>query len=157
MPYPKMPNFDDLLEHIGEFDLFQKTAFVLVCLLSAAFAPIYVGVVFLGFIPEHRCLSPGVSELSSKCGWTLEEELNYTVPKGKADGETFTSQCMRYDVDWNATELSCTNPLEAFNSSGNKSNISLTTCQDGWVYDSSILSIVSEVRVCRCLPIVFSE
>ncbi|KAF7253519.1 Solute carrier family 22 member 2 [Varanus komodoensis] len=134
-----MQNLDDILEHIGEFDLYQKRAFFLVCLLSAAFAPIYVGVVFLGFIPEHRCLSPGVAELSSRCGWTLEEELNHTIPRG----ESFTHQCRRYDVDWNATELSCTDPLESFTEHGNRS-ISLTTCQDGWLYDSSVQSIVSE-------------
>ncbi|XP_053150848.1 solute carrier family 22 member 2-like isoform X2 [Hemicordylus capensis] len=99
-----------------------------------------------GLIPEHRCLSPGVAELSSRCGWTLSEELNYTVPKGKANGETFTGQCMRYNVDWNATELSCTNPLEGFTSDGN-SSASLTTCQDGWVYDPSVQSIVSEFNL----------
>ncbi|XP_003215834.1 solute carrier family 22 member 2 [Anolis carolinensis] len=139
-----MPNLDDILEHIGEFDLFQKRAFFLICLLSAAFAPVYIGVVFLGFIPEHRCLNPGVAELSRRCGWTLEEELNYTVPKGEA----FIQQCMRYDVDWNATELSCTNTLENF--SHLNGSIPLTTCQDGWLYDSSIQSIVSEFDlVCK--------
>ncbi|XP_062980544.1 solute carrier family 22 member 2-like [Elgaria multicarinata webbii] len=141
-----MPNLDDILEHIGEFDLYQKRAFFLVCFLSVAFAPIYVGVVFLGFIPEHRCLNPGVAELSSRCGWTLEEELNHTVPKGKANEETVTRQCMRYDVDWNTTELSCTNPLESFTGHGN-SSILLTTCQDGWLYDSSIQSVVSEFNL----------
>ncbi|XP_061480289.1 solute carrier family 22 member 2-like isoform X2 [Rhineura floridana] len=135
-----MPNLDDILEHIGEFGLFQKRVFFLICLLSAAFAPVYVGVVFLGFVPEHRCLSPGVAELSSRCGWTPEEELNYTVPKWKTSEEGFTHQCARYNVDWNASELSCTNPLEDFTSHRNES-ISLTTCQDGWVYDSSIQSI----------------
>lgn len=146
-----MPNLDDILEHIGEFDLFQKRTFFLICLLSAAFAPIYVGVVFLGFIPEHRCLNPGVAELSSRCGWSLEEELNYTVPKGKTSGEVLTSQCLRFNVNWNATNLSCTDPLEGLTSHWDKSNLSLTTCQDGWVYDSSISSIVSEVRAYKCL------
>ncbi|KAH0622430.1 hypothetical protein JD844_024732 [Phrynosoma platyrhinos] len=137
-----MPNLDDILEHVGEFDLFQKRAFFLICLLSAAFAPVYIGIVFLGFIPEHRCLNPGIVELSHRCGWTLEEELNYTVPKGDA----FTQQCMRYNVDWNATELSCTNPLENFTSHRNGS-IPLTICQDGWLYDSSIQSIVNEFNL----------
>ncbi|XP_061482091.1 solute carrier family 22 member 2-like [Rhineura floridana] len=141
-----MPNLDDILEHIGEFGLFQKRVFFLICLLSAAFAPVYVGVVFLGFVPEHRCLSPGVAELSSRCGWTPEEELNYTVPKWKTSEEGFTHQCTRYNVDWNASELSCTNPLEDFTSHRNES-ISLTTCQDGWVYDSLIQSIVSEFNL----------
>lgn len=141
---PKMTNFDDILEHIGEFDAFQKKSFCLISFISVAFAPIYVGIVFLGLIPEHRCLSPGVAELSHRCGWTLEEELNYTVPKG----ETFISQCRRYNVDWNTTELSCTNPLASVAIRNGSNSDLLTTCQDGWVYNSSIQSIVSEVRPC---------
>uniref|UniRef100_A0ACB8GBK2 Uncharacterized protein n=1 Tax=Sphaerodactylus townsendi TaxID=933632 RepID=A0ACB8GBK2_9SAUR len=141
-----MPNLDDILEHIGEFDRFQKRTFFLICFLSAAFAPIYVGVVFLGFIPEHRCLNPGVKELRSRCSWSLEEELNYTVPKGKI-GEALTSQCLRYNVNWNATDLSCTDPLGGLASHWDKNNLSLTTCQDGWLYDPSISSIVSEFNL----------
>uniref|UniRef100_A0A452IQU0 Major facilitator superfamily (MFS) profile domain-containing protein n=1 Tax=Gopherus agassizii TaxID=38772 RepID=A0A452IQU0_9SAUR len=142
-----MPTLDDILEHIGDFDLFQKQVFFVLCLLSAAFSPIYVGVVFLGFTPEHRCLSPGVAELSSQCGWSLEEELNYTVPEQGRHGESLSSQCRRYDVDWNTTGLSCINPLENFTGYGNRSSIPLTRCQDGWVYDSSGSSIVTEVKM----------
>lgn len=141
-----MPTLDDILEHIGEFDLYQKRAFFVLCLLSAAFTPIYVGIVFLGFIPEHHCQSPGVAKLRSRCGWSLEEEWNYTLPKGEINGNSFISQCKRYDVDWNITDLNCTNPLDAFTIYRNKSNIPLTSCQDGWFYDFSGSSIVSEVR-----------
>ncbi|KAM9005411.1 solute carrier family 22 member 1 [Sarcophilus harrisii] len=140
-----MPTLDDILEHVGEFDLFQKQAFFFLCLLSATFAPIYVGIVFLGFTPDHRCFSPGVSELSKRCGWSLEEELNYTVPGRGIPGDTFTSQCRRYDVDWNQTALSCMDPLANF--TGNRSHIPLTTCQDGWVYDTPGSSIVTEFNL----------
>uniref|UniRef100_A0A803TXP1 Uncharacterized protein n=1 Tax=Anolis carolinensis TaxID=28377 RepID=A0A803TXP1_ANOCA len=112
-----MPNFDEILEHIGEYDLFQKRTFLLISLLSAA---------------SHRCLTLEVAELSRRCGWTLEEELNSTVPKG----ETFIQQHTRYNVDWNATDLSCTKPPENF--SHLNGSIPLTTCQDGWLYDFSI-------------------
>uniref|UniRef100_A0A8C9KJ87 Solute carrier family 22 member 1 n=1 Tax=Panthera tigris altaica TaxID=74533 RepID=A0A8C9KJ87_PANTA len=74
-----MPTVDDILEQVGEFGWFQKQVFLTLCLLSAAFAPIYVGIVFLAFTPDHRCLSPGVAELSRRCGWSLAEELNYTA------------------------------------------------------------------------------
>uniref|UniRef100_F6PRJ7 Solute carrier family 22 member 1 n=1 Tax=Monodelphis domestica TaxID=13616 RepID=F6PRJ7_MONDO len=140
-----MPTLDDILEHIGEFDLFQKQIFLVLCLLSVAFAPIFVGIVFLGFIPDHHCLNPGVSELSKRCGWSLEEELNYTVPGLGIPGDTFISQCRRYDVDWNQTTLSCTDPLASFAS--NRSHIPLTTCQDGWVYDTAGSSIVTEFNL----------
>ncbi|XP_032649085.1 solute carrier family 22 member 2-like [Chelonoidis abingdonii] len=142
-----MPTLDDILEHIGDFDLFQKQVFFVLCFVSAAFSPIYVGVVFLGFTPEHRCLSPGVAEMSSRCGWSLEEELNYTVPEQGRHGESFSSQCRRYDVDWNTTGLSCINPLENSTGYGNRSSIPLTPCQDGWVYDSSGSSIVTEFNL----------
>ncbi|XP_034966542.1 solute carrier family 22 member 2 [Zootoca vivipara] len=142
-----MPTLDDILEHIGEFDLYQKRAFFVLCLLSAAFTPIYVGIVFLGFIPEHHCRSPGVAQLSSRCDWSLEEELNYTLPKGETHGDAFTSQCKRYDVDWNATELSCINPLDFSTTYRNRSSIPLTACQDGWLYDFPGSSIVTEFNL----------
>ncbi|KAJ6664572.1 hypothetical protein lerEdw1_006145 [Lerista edwardsae] len=142
-----MPTLDDILEHIGEFDLYQKRAFLILCFLSAAFPPIYVGIVFLGFIPEHRCRSPGVGEFSRRCSWSLEEERNFTVPGGEAHGDAFAGQCKRYDVDWNRTGLSCTNPLDNFTSSWNWSNIPLQACQDGWLYDFPGSSIVSEFNL----------
>ncbi|XP_074846387.1 solute carrier family 22 member 2-like [Carettochelys insculpta] len=142
-----MPTLDDILEHIGEFDLFQKRAFSVLCLVSVTFPPVYVGVVFLGFTPEHRCLSPGVAELSSRCGWSLEEELNYTVPEQGRHGASLPSQCRRYDVDWNRTDFSCTDPLENVTGYGNRSSIPLAPCQDGWVYDASGSSIVTEFNL----------
>ncbi|XP_062981496.1 solute carrier family 22 member 2-like [Elgaria multicarinata webbii] len=142
-----MPTLDDILEHIGGFDLYQKRAFFVLCLLSAAFPPIYVGIVFLGFIPEHRCRSPGAAELSDRCGWSFEEELNYTLPKRETHGDAFTSQCKRYDVEWNVTEMSCTNPMDFFTTDRNKSSIPLIACQDGWFYGFSGSSIVSEFNL----------
>lgn len=148
-----MPTLDDILEQIGEFDFYQKRAFLILCFLSAAFPPIYVGIVFFGFIPEHRCRSPGVAEFSRRCGWSLEEEWNFTVPRGETHGDTFTSQCKIYEVDWNVTGLSCTNTLDNFTSSRNKSSLPLVACQDGWLYDSSGSSIVSEVRNLQILDV----
>ncbi|XP_038626760.1 solute carrier family 22 member 2-like isoform X2 [Tachyglossus aculeatus] len=139
-----MPSLDDLLEHVGEFDRFQKQAFFFLCLLSAAFTPIYVGIVFLGFTPEHRCLSPGLPELSGRCGWSREEELNRTVPGLEGAGGAFARQCRRFDVDWNQSSLSCDDPLALW--AGNRSAIPLAPCRDGWIYDTEGSSIVTEVR-----------
>jgi len=139
-----MLTLDDILEDVGEFDKFQKQTFFVLCLLSAAFTPVYVGVVFFGFTPEHRCFSPGVAELSQRCGWSLEEQLNHTVPEWGGHGAGFGSRCRRYEVDWNATGVSCTDPLGSLVS--NQSNIPLGTCQDGWVYDSPRTSLVTEVK-----------
>lgn len=106
-----MPTVDDVLAHIGEFDFFQKQTFLLLALLSAAFPPIYVGIVFLGFTPEHHCRSPGVAPLSRRCGWSPAEELNFTVPGPGPAGEAFPRQCRSYEVAWNRSGLGCVDPL----------------------------------------------
>lgn len=139
---------DDILEHIGEFHLFQKQTFFLLALLSGAFTPIYVGIVFLGFTPDHRCRSPGVAELSQRCGWSPAEELNYTVPgPGSAHGASFLSQCMQYEVDWNQSTLGCVDPLSSL--AANRSHLPLSPCRHGWVYDTPGSSIVTEVSELR--------
>ncbi|XP_008636197.1 PREDICTED: solute carrier family 22 member 2 [Corvus brachyrhynchos] len=140
-----MPALDDILEQVGEFDFFQKKVLFVLCLLSATFAPIYVGIFFLGFTPEHRCFSPRVAELSQRCGWSLEEQLNHTVPEWDGHGASFDSRCRRYEVDWNATGISCTDPLGSLVGSG--STVPLGPCRDGWVYNSPGSSLVTEFNL----------
>ncbi|XP_077611186.1 solute carrier family 22 member 1-like isoform X1 [Crocuta crocuta] len=140
-----MPTVDDILEQVGEFGWFQKQIFLTLCLLSAAFAPLYVGIVFLAFTPDHRCLSPGVAELSRRCGWSLAEELNYTVPGPGAAGEASPRQCRRYEVDWNQSALGCVDPLAGL--ADNRSDLSLGPCRHGWVYDTPGSSIVTEFNL----------
>ncbi|XP_039737088.1 solute carrier family 22 member 1 isoform X2 [Pteropus medius] len=137
-----MSTIDDILQQIGEFGLFQKLVFLPLCLLSALFAPIYVGIVFLAFTPDHRCLSPGVAELSQRCGWSPAEELNLTVPGPGPAGEAFPRQCRRYEVDWNQSGLSCVDPLASL--AANRSQLPVGPCQHGWVYDTPGSSIVTE-------------
>uniref|UniRef100_A0A8D1U4T9 Solute carrier family 22 member 1 n=2 Tax=Sus scrofa TaxID=9823 RepID=A0A8D1U4T9_PIG len=140
-----MPSVDDVLEQVGEFGWFQKQAFLNLCLTSVAFAPIYVGIVFLGFTPDHRCRSPGVAELSQRCGWSLAEELNYTVPGLGPAGQAFPRQCRRYEVDWNQSTLGCEDPLAGL--AANSSHLPLGPCQYGWVYDTPGSSIVTEFNL----------
>uniref|UniRef100_A0A8C9A581 Solute carrier family 22 member 1 n=1 Tax=Prolemur simus TaxID=1328070 RepID=A0A8C9A581_PROSS len=142
-----MPTVDDILEHIGGFHFFQKQTFFLLTLFSAAFTPIYVGIVFLGFTPDHHCRSPGVAELSRRCGWSRAEELNYTVPGPGAAGDAFARQCRRYEVDWNQSALGCVDPLAGLAANG--SHLPLGPCEDGWVYDTPGSSIVTEPRTPR--------
>ncbi|KAM8787999.1 solute carrier family 22 member 2 isoform 2-T2 [Rhynchonycteris naso] len=137
-----MPSVDDILEHIGEFSFFQKQTFFLLALLSATFAPIYVGIVFLGFTPDHRCQSPSVAELSRRCGWSPAEELNFTVPGRGPAGDTFPSHCLSYEVDWNQSALGCVDPLAGL--ATNRSHLPLGPCRHGWVYDTPGSSIVTE-------------
>ncbi|VFV45735.1 solute carrier family 22 member 1 [Lynx pardinus] len=140
-----MPTVDDILEQVGEFGWFQKQVFLTLCLLSAAFAPLYVGIVFLAFTPDHRCLSPGVAELSRRCGWSLAEELNYTAPGPGAAGEASPHRCRRYEVDWNQSALSCADPLAGL--AANRSHLPLGPCRHGWVYETPGSSIVTEFNL----------
>ncbi|XP_054943643.1 solute carrier family 22 member 1 [Physeter macrocephalus] len=139
-----MLTVDDVLQQVGEFGCFQKRTFLLLSLLSAAFAPIYVGIVFLAFTPDHRCRSPGLPELSRRCGWSPAEELNYTVPGPGPEGQAFPRQCRRYEVDWNQSALGCVDPLAGL--AANSSLLPLGPCRHGWVYDTPGSSIVTEVR-----------
>ncbi|XP_066228999.1 solute carrier family 22 member 1 [Saccopteryx leptura] len=140
-----MSTVDDALEQVGEFGWFQKQAFLALCLLSAAFAPIYVGIVFLGFTPDHRCLSPGVAELSRRCGWSPAEELNFTVPGPGPAGDAFPRHCRSYEVDWNQSALGCVDPLAGL--ATNRSHLPLGPCRHGWVYDTPGSSIVTEFNL----------
>ncbi|XP_069707094.1 solute carrier family 22 member 2-like [Phaenicophaeus curvirostris] len=140
-----MPMLDEILEQIGEFNFFQKQALFILCQLSVTFVPIYVGIFFLGFTPEHHCHSPGVAELSRRCHWTLEEQLNHTVPEWGNHADSFSSRCRRYEVDWNATGISCTDPLSSL--VVNQSTIPLGPCEDGWVYNYPGTSLVTEFNL----------
>ncbi|NXG73110.1 S22A2 protein, partial [Baryphthengus martii] len=142
-----MPSLDDILEQIGEFDFFQKQTLFVLCLLSAAFTLVYVGVFFFGFIPEHHCFSPGVAELSQQCGWSLEEQLNYTVPEWTGHGASFRSRCGRYEVNWNTVDISCTDPLSSLGR--NQSTVPLGPCRYGWVYDYPGTSLATEFNLVR--------
>ncbi|XP_036174073.1 solute carrier family 22 member 2 [Myotis myotis] len=140
-----MPTVDEVLAHVGEFNFFQKQTFLLLALLSASFPPIYVGIVFLGLTPEHRCRSPGVAQLSRRCGWSPAEELNLTVPGPGPAGEAFPRQCLSYEVDWNRSGLDCVDPLAGL--AANRSLLPLGPCGHGWVYDTPGSSIVTEFNL----------
>uniref|UniRef100_UPI00398EB25B solute carrier family 22 member 2-like n=1 Tax=Pristiophorus japonicus TaxID=55135 RepID=UPI00398EB25B len=140
-----MATFDELLEEAGAFGFYQKKVFFLICITSAMFSYLYVGIVFLAVTPDHWCRSPGVAELRNKCGWSLEEERNYTVPPDSADSSSY-SHCERYDIEWNATSVSCENPL-SFLQNGS-ADLARMVCQDGWVFeDGSFPSIVTEFEL----------
>ncbi|GCC26661.1 hypothetical protein chiPu_0005079 [Chiloscyllium punctatum] len=140
-----MLTFDDVLEEVGGFGLYQKITFFFVCLTSAAFAYLYVGFVFLAVTPDHWCRSPGATELRDKCNWSLEQEKNYTLPVGQAGSSSY-SQCEKYDIDWNSSSGRCENPLLLIQNGSQ--GLPLTTCQDGWVFENgSISSIVTEFEL----------
>ncbi|KAM7172572.1 solute carrier family 22 member 3 isoform 2-T2 [Macrochelys suwanniensis] len=142
-----MPSFDEVLKEAGEFGRFQKRVFFLLCQTGITFSFLFVGVVFLGHTPEHYwCRIPGAAELSERCGWTLEEEQNYTVPALNLVNGFSSGQCERLDIEWNNTSVSCANPLSRF-TNRSLGSVPLTPCQDGWVYKQPHSTIISEYNL----------
>ncbi|XP_042696968.2 solute carrier family 22 member 3 isoform X2 [Chrysemys picta bellii] len=149
-----MPSFDEVLKEAGEFGRFQKRVFFLLCQTGITFSFLFVGVVFLGHTPEYYwCRIPGAAELSERCGWTLEEEQNYTVPALNLVNRFSGGQCERFDIEWNNTSVSCANPLSRFTNSS-LGNVPITSCQDGWVYKQPHSTIVSEIWQNPYLPLL---
>ncbi|XP_078086610.1 solute carrier family 22 member 3-like [Mustelus asterias] len=140
-----MLTYDDVLKDIGEFGKCQKWIILILSLSGVTFSFLIVVSVFLGQIPNHWCRGPpGTLELREKCGWSLEQERNYTVPL-ENPGSSSHSRCERYNIDWNATFVDCDYPVSLItNSSG---DILLTPCKNGWFFDGSRTTIVSEYEL----------
>nr|XP_032803462.1 solute carrier family 22 member 3-like isoform X2 [Petromyzon marinus] len=51
-------SFDALLRDVGEFGPYQKRVFIMLCLPCTVFSFQYLGVLFLGQVPRHRCKGP---------------------------------------------------------------------------------------------------
>lgn len=135
-----MTTFDDILEEAGKFGRFQKRIFALLCLVSMPFAGVYVGIVFQGYTPEHWCRQPAVAEVRQDCGWSLERSRQLALPRVNVSGVAQTSSCTRYEVDWNATTLTC--DVKELN----VSRATVTSCTDGWEFDyEGRQSFVTEV------------
>ncbi|KAJ8270709.1 hypothetical protein GJAV_G00118340 [Gymnothorax javanicus] len=125
-----MTTFEDILVEAGKFGRSQKRIFLLMSLVSIPWAGIYVGIVFQGFTPEHWCRNPSVAELRESCGWGLQDTRKITIPVVNTSAGIVHSQCQRYDVDWNATSLTCED-----SGANITADTPMTTCKDGWEYD----------------------
>ncbi|XP_012738009.2 solute carrier family 22 member 2 [Fundulus heteroclitus] len=124
-----MATFDDILEEAGKFGRCQKRIFALLCMVSMPWAGVYVGIVFQGFTPDHWCRDPAAVERREACGWSLEESRRLTAPPVNVSGVVQHSSCVRYEVDWNATEPGC-QPQEP-----DRSRTPTVRCAEGWEYD----------------------
>ncbi|KFR15279.1 Solute carrier family 22 member 3 [Opisthocomus hoazin] len=141
-----MPSFDEVLKEAGEFGRFQKRVFFLLCQTGITFSFLFTSVVFLGQAPaSYWCRIPGAAELSERCGWTLEEERNFTVLPLSLGNGSFSGECERLDIAWDASR-SCGCPLARY---GNHSvgKLPLATCHENWVYKQPHSSIVSEYNL----------
>lgn len=129
-----MTTFDDILEEAGKFGWYQKRIFALLCLVSVPFTGVYVGVVFLGFTPEHWCRNPGVKQVQMHCDWSLEKALRVTVPFQNTSGGAVRSKCERFDVEWNITDVRC-DDLDGEMAEAKHTGLPTSACTDGWDYD----------------------
>lgn len=142
-----MTTFDDILEDVGEFGWFQKRVFAMMCLVSVPFAGVYVGVVFLGFTPEHWCRNPAATQVQMQCDWKLEKALNFTMPFQNTPAGPVRSQCERFDMEWNISGISC-DVLEDEITQAELAVLPTRPCTDGWDYNyQGRESFVTEVRL----------
>ncbi|XP_038651878.1 solute carrier family 22 member 5-like [Scyliorhinus canicula] len=130
-----MRDYDEITAFLGEWGPFQKMIFFV---LSLSVFPNGFGglsIVFVGDVPDHRCLIPGNLNLS-------EAWLNRTIPLEQERGKLQPSQCRRYRLDV-IRNLSAT---FADPDSINMSEVEQEPCLDGWEYskDQYISTIVSE-------------
>ncbi|KAM6354819.1 solute carrier family 22 member 3 [Podargus strigoides] len=141
-----MPSFDEVLKEAGEFGRFQKRVFFLLCQTGITFSFLFASVVFLGQAPDNYwCRIPGAAELSKRCGWTLEEERNFTVLPLRLENGSSSGECERLDIAWD-TSSTCASPLARF-SNRSTGNLPLATCHDNWVYKQPHSSIISEYNL----------
>ncbi|XP_072368582.1 organic cation/carnitine transporter 2-like isoform X5 [Scyliorhinus torazame] len=130
-----MRDYDEITAFLGEWGPFQKVIFFTLSLIVFPTGFCGLSIVFVGDIPEHRCLIPGNLNLS-------EAWLNRTIPLEQGRGKLQHSQCRRYRLGV-IRNLSAT---FADPDSINMSEVEQEPCLDGWEYskDQYISTIVSE-------------
>ncbi|XP_067899122.1 organic cation/carnitine transporter 2-like [Heterodontus francisci] len=130
-----MRDYDEITAFLGEWGPYQKIIFFLLSLIVFPNGFCGLSIVFVGDIPEHRCLVPGNLNLS-------EAWRNRTIPLVREGDKLQYSKCRRYRVDV-IMNLSETFPDP---NSFNMSEVEQEPCLDGWEYskDQYISTIVSE-------------
>ena len=80
-----------LVERLGEFGLYQKLIYILVCLPAALTAGLTLGSVFTEYIPDHRCFIPGCDDRQAPRYDDADYLgfINFTVPINSSSCESF--------------------------------------------------------------------
>ncbi|XP_067899126.1 organic cation/carnitine transporter 2-like [Heterodontus francisci] len=130
-----MRDYDEIAAFLGEWGPYQRFIFFVLSLSIFPNGFCGLSIVFVGDIPEHRCLVPGNLNLS-------EAWRNRTIPLVQEGDKLQYSKCRRYRVDV-IMNLSETFPDP---DSFNMSEVEQEPCLDGWEYskDQYISTIVSE-------------
>ncbi|XP_078573409.1 organic cation transporter protein-like [Branchiostoma floridae x Branchiostoma japonicum] len=123
-----MVHYDEILKHVGEFGTYQKRMCLFAYLPSLSVGMHMMAMVFLAATPGHRCRAPEGEVLAARYNWTEPELLNMTIPWMKDDdGKWVLDSCKRYDLT----------TVEVNDSSANRSEWNVTSCDAGWTYDLS--------------------
>ncbi|XP_067852256.1 organic cation/carnitine transporter 2-like [Heptranchias perlo] len=130
-----MRDYDEMTAFLGEWGPYQRFIFFFLSLSVFPNGFCGLSIVFIGDVPEHRCLIPGNLNLS-------EVWMNRTLPLVQEGDKLQYSKCRRYRLDV-ISNLSETFPdLDFFN----MSEVEQEPCLDGWEYskDQYISTIVTE-------------
>ena len=90
-----LEDFDDILQKVGGWGLFQYILVIAFFPFSIFLGYIYLSPILTLFTPPHWCKIPELMNL------TREERKLLAIPK--IDGEY--SQCSQYLVDWNQVSI----------------------------------------------------
>ncbi|KFM83177.1 hypothetical protein X975_23325, partial [Stegodyphus mimosarum] len=119
-------DFNDALQEVGDFGLYQKLLCMFLVVPSASLcALVYFTQFFIILVPEHRC------RLYEEENFHLGlNSSNLTVPYEVREGQTLPKQCEMF-ISSNYSDN-----LEANLSDRTEETIK---CQNGWIYDFSEL------------------
>ncbi|XP_045198101.2 organic cation transporter protein-like [Mercenaria mercenaria] len=120
--------FDEILEKLGQFGIYQKRVFSFLAFPVVSIGSFCFMVIVVLYTPDHRCKIPGLDNDTYEVQGTFHEELlNETIPL--SDDPTLTyDQCNVYDTG-----------SAAFDGNNRPINASLLKCTE-WVYDKSVFS-----------------
>ncbi|XP_076077828.1 organic cation transporter protein-like [Mytilus galloprovincialis] len=123
-------HFDEILEKIGEFGLYQKFLYTLLCIPGISAGVFMVISVFLLGIPDHRCVIPGYENDT----YTIQNDyhqslVNHYIPKPTEEKKKY-DECSYWAFN-SSTVL--------FDNESRPINASTVKCTK-WVYDDAIFA-----------------
>jgi hypothetical protein len=142
-------DFDALLPYIGEFGLYQKVFYLLMCIPTMPAAFLAFNQVFLSAEPQHWCKVAAFEDFAQVSNLSLAHKLRLSIPRrdlGRGlENYVVYESCVQYDV--NFTEVFVQNGYSWPERPDRSWN--LTYCREGWQYDTSEYknTLVTEVRM----------
>ncbi|XP_059171458.1 organic cation transporter protein-like isoform X2 [Physella acuta] len=119
--------FDDVIKHVGEFGLYQKRVYFLLCLVTISHGMAMVVLVYLMYTPRHRCAIPGYpNDTYHVTSPEHEQARNQWIPPDDS--------CSVYSTISSTTNSTITITI---NTTTIGMNATTVKC-DSWVFDQSV-------------------